>query len=177
MGVPHVPNRRIRSPRVWLGLAFLGLWLYMLSQLFRIYPAPVTDAFALTTAEAQEALAITSGLGQIILFSGLVAALWRANRAAGLSGSGVRGLFFGAAGVGVLLSFEIALLADWVRIVVDPVNLMARAPALDIGVLLGSALVFAGLASLGVGLAQATGLFAPKAPAQSRIPSIPEETG
>jgi len=177
MGAPHEPNRRIRSPRVWLGLAFLGVWLYMLSQLFRIYPAPVANAFALTTAEAQEALAITSGLGQIILFAGLVAALWRANRAAGLSGSSVRGLLFGAAGVGVLLAFEIALFADWVRIVADPVKLMVRAPSLDIGVLVGSALVFAGLASLGLGLAQATGLFAPKASARTRTPSVPEETG
>jgi len=54
---------------------------------------------------------------------------------------------------------------------------MVRAPSLDIGVLVGSALVFAGLASLGLGLAQATGLFAPKAPARSRTPSVSEETG
>jgi hypothetical protein len=147
----------------------------LLSQLFRIYPAPVTEAFALTTSESQEALAITSGLGQITFFSGLVAALWRANRAAGLSGSGIRGLAFGAAGVGTLALFEIALFADWVRIIVDPVKLMAHSPVLDIGILLGSALVFASLASLGVGLAQATGLFAPRA-GPVPIPSRPEET-
>lgn len=175
MGAPHVKDRRIRSPRLWLGLAFVGVWLYLLSQFFRIYPAPVTDAFALNTAEAQEALAITSGLSQIILFSGLVAALWRANRAAGLSGSGIRGLVFGVAGLGILSLFELALLADWVRVAVDPVNVMARTPALDIGILAGSALVFAGLASLGVGLAQATGLFAPRA-GRVRVPSRPEET-
>src|SRR2546427_11217013 len=110
MGAPHEPNRRIRSPRVWLGLAFLGVWLYMLSQLFRIYPAPVANAFALTIAEAQEALAITSGLGQIILFAGLVAAPWRANPAVRPSRASRRGLPLGWAGGGGPVVIPIARL-------------------------------------------------------------------
>ena len=158
MSAAPVATRRITPPRGWLGLAFLAVWLYLISQMLRIFPSGTADAFDLTIPEARQVLAITSGLGQIGLFAGLVAALWRANLAAGLRGSGVRGLGFGAAGVGILSLFEIALFSDWIRIT-SPLSDLARSPALDAGFIAGTALVFAGLASLGVGLAKAVDLF------------------
>ena len=159
MTVASAPVPRIRSPRGWLGLAFLGVWLYLISQLLRIFPDGTAGTFDLTISETQEVLAITSGLGQIVLFAGLVSALWRANLAAGLSGSGVRGLAFGAAGVAILTFLEVALLLNWLGLAQSPVDLFARSAALDAGVIAGTALVFAGLASLAVGLSQALDLF------------------
>jgi len=159
MTVGSAPIPRIRSPRGWLGLAFLGVWLYLISQMLRIFPTGTAGMFDLTISETQEVLAITSGLGQIVLFAGLVSALWRANLAAGLSGSGIRGLAFGAAGVAILTFLEVALLLDWLGLALSPMDLFARSAALDAGVIVGTALVFAGLASLGVGLSQALDLF------------------
>src|SRR5207244_8150064 len=98
-----VPARRIPPPRGWLGLAFLAVWLYLISQLLRIFPNGTADAFDLSIPEARQVLAITSGLGQIVLFAGLTAALWRANLAAGVSGSRIRGLGLGVAGSGCSL--------------------------------------------------------------------------
>ena len=103
-------------------------------------------------------VAITSGLGQIGLFAGLVAALWRANLATGVSDTGIRGLGLGLAGVGMLSLFEIALIVDWVRIA-SPLTELTQSPALDAGIITGTAVVFAGLAALGVGLARAVDLF------------------
>ena len=168
---------RIRSARGWLGLAFLGVWLYLISQLLRIYPNGTAGAFDLTIPEAQQLLAITSGLGQIVLFAGLVTALWRAHLATGLSGSGVRGLAFGAAGVGTLLFLEAALVLDWIGLELSPVSMLARTTALDAGIIAGTALVFAGLASLGFGLSQAIDPFGR---AEREVPpsvSGAEETG
>ena len=177
MTTARVPARSIRPPRGWLGLAFLAVWLYLISQLLRIFPSGTADAFGLSIPEARQVLAITSGLGQIVLFAGLTAALWRANLVAGVSGSRIRGLGLGVAGVGLLSLFEIALFFDWIRIFVNPMNELARSPALDAGIIAGTALVFAGLASLGVGLARAVDLFGrakaavPAAPGQSEEPS------
>jgi hypothetical protein len=144
--------------------------LYLISQLLRIYPDGTASAFELTITEARQVLAITSGFGQIVLFTGLVTALWRANLAAGLSGSGVRGLAFGAAGVGILMFLEAALLLDWIGFPVSAVGLLVRTTALDAGIIAGTALVFAGLASLGVGLSQAIDLFGRAERAQQEIP-------
>ena len=151
-------RRGIRSPRGWLGLAFLAVWLYLISQLLRIFPGGTADAFVLTLPEARQVHAITSGLGQIGLFMGLIASLWRANVAAGGSGMGMRGLAFGAAGVAIMSLFEIALIVDWLRIV-SPLTPLTVSPSLDAGIITGTAVVFAGLASLGVGLARAVDLF------------------
>ncbi len=174
MSSASVASRGIRSPRGWLFLAFLGVWLYFVSQLLRLYPERAADYLALTVAEAKEVLAITSGLGQILLFAGLVATLWRANLAVGLSASGLRGLAFGAAGVGILTLFEAALFVDWLQIP-SPANALVQSPVLDAGVIAGTAFAFVGLASLGVGLAQATGLLARTARAASENPA-PEKT-
>ena len=167
MTASPIDARRIRSPRGWLGLAFLAVWLYLISQLLRIFPAGTADAFGLTVPEARQVLAITSGLGQIGLFAGLVAALWRANLAAGVSDTGIRGLGLGLAGVGMLTLFEIALFVDWIR-VASPFTDLTRSPALDAGIITGTAVVFAGLASLGVGLARAVDLFG-----RSRAAAVP----
>src|SRR5207247_11226204 len=83
MTASPIDARRIRSPRGWLGLAFLAVWLYLISQLLRIFPAGTADAFGLTVPEARQVLAITSGLAQVGALAGLVAVLWRANLAAG----------------------------------------------------------------------------------------------
>jgi hypothetical protein len=159
MTTPPVAARRIPPPRGWLGLAFLAVWLYLVSQLLRIFPSGVAQAFDLTIPEAGQVLAITSGLGQIVLFCGLTAALWRANLAAGVSRSRLRGLALGAAGVLVLIAFEIALFFDWMGISFGRLSDFSRSPLLDAGIIAGTALVFAGLASLGIGLARAVNLF------------------
>ena len=166
--------RRIRSPRGWLGLAFLAVWLYMISQLLRIFPAGTADAFGLTISETRQVLAITSGLGQIGLFAGLVAALWRANLATGVSDTGIRGLGLGLAGVGMLSLFEIALIVDWVRIA-SPLTELTQSPALDAGIITGTAVVFAGLAALGVGLARAVDLFGRSRAAAAPPPALRSE--
>ena len=177
MTMAPVPARRIPPPRGWLGLAFLAVWLYLISQLLRIFPNGTADAFDLSIPETRQVLAITSGLGQIVLFAGLTAALWRANLAAGVSGSRIRGLGLGVAGVGLLSLFEIALFFDWIGFFVSPFNELSHSPALDAGIIAGTALVFAGLASLGVGLARAVDLFGR---AQAAVPEAPvrsEEPG
>src|SRR5437763_11607553 len=157
----------IRVSCGWLVIAILSVLLYLISQLLRIFPAGTADAFGLTVPEARQVLAITSGLGQIGLFAGLVAALWRANLAAGGSDTGIRGLGLGLAGVGVLTLFEIGLFVDWIRVSCRLADL-TRSPALDAGLITGTAVVFAGLASLGVGLARAVDLFG-----RSRAAAVP----
>jgi len=170
--------RTVDPPRAWLGLAFLAVWLYLVSQLLRIFPNGIAAAFDLTVPEARQVLAITSGLGQIGLFAGLVAALWRANLAAGVSKSGIRGLGLGILGVAILSFFEVALLLDWIRLSVDGLANLVRSPGLDAGIIAGTALVFSGLASLGVGLARAVDLFGRgRAAASTPAATLSEETG
>src|SRR5437588_10831197 len=108
MTASPIDARRIRSPRGWLGLAFLAVWLYMISQLLRIFPVGTADAFSLTISETRQVLAITSGLGQIGLFAGLVAAWWPASLAAAASRAGTRGLRRGLGGVGDLCLVQVA---------------------------------------------------------------------
>src|SRR2546428_2117487 len=100
MASSRIGRTGLQSPRGWLFLAFLGVWLYLASQLLRLYPARVAEIVVLPISEVKELLALTSGLGQLLFFGGLVAALWRANLAAGASSAGIRGLAFGVAGGG-----------------------------------------------------------------------------
>src|SRR5256886_7220488 len=100
MSSPRIGRTGLGSPRGWLFLAFLGVSLYLASQLLRLYPARVAEIVVLPAPEVKEILALTSGLGQLLFFGGLVAALWRANLAAGASSAGIRGLAFGVAGGG-----------------------------------------------------------------------------
>src|SRR5947208_1521371 len=105
MSSPRVAQVGLRSPRGWLFLAFLGVWLYLASQLLRLYPGRVAAVVVIPVLEVKEVLALTSGLGQLLFFGGLVAALWRANLAAGASNAGIRGLSCGVAGGAILAVF------------------------------------------------------------------------
>src|SRR2546422_165556 len=130
-----------------------------------------------TRRKARSTARWTSGLGQLLFFCGLVAALWRANLAAGASNAGIRGLAFGVAGVGTLGVFEFALFLDWLGAALNPIGVLAQTPVLDTGVIAGTALAFAGLASLVVGFAQSTDLFGRR---ERRVPAPAarkEETG
>src|SRR5256885_15465218 len=100
MSSPRIGRTGLRSPRGWLFLAFLGVSLYLASQLLRLYPARVAEIVVLPAAEVKEILALASGLGQLLFFGGLVAALWRAELAPGVSHPGVRGLAFRVGGGG-----------------------------------------------------------------------------
>jgi len=177
MASPRIGRPGLRSPRGWLFLAFLGVWLYLASQLLRLYPARVAEIVVLPVLEVREVLALTSGLGQLLFFGGLVAALWRANLAAGASSAGIRGLAFGVAGVGTLGVMEFALFLDWLGAPVNPIGVLAQTPVLDTGVIAGTALAFAGLASLVVGFAQSTDLFGRRERMVPAHATRKEETG
>src|SRR2546427_7550939 len=127
MASSRIGRTGLQSPRGWLFLAFLGVWLYLASQLLRLYPARVAEIVVLPISEVKELLALTSGLGQLLFFGGLVAALWRANLAAGASSAGIRGLAFGVAGGGPLRRVEFA---PFLRLLRGPGNPLAvLAPA------------------------------------------------
>jgi len=145
MGSPRIARSGLRSPRGWLFLAFLGVWLYLASQLLRLYPARVADVVVLPVSEVREILALSAGLGQLLFFGGLVAALWRANLAAGVSNAGIRGLAFGVAGVGLLGVLVVAAFLPFVR---------TRASWRDID-FIGSAALAAGLIPVLVALSVA----------------------
>jgi len=166
MASPQVAYAGIRAPRAWLGLAFLGVWLYFIAKIMELYPERVADSVGVGRGEALQLLAIVAGLASILFFAGLVAALWRANLAAGLSGSSVRGLVFGSAGVGVLVIFEVGRLLEWFGVRADALGSLLLAG--DIGDIAGNALSFAGLAFLVVGLAEAAGIFGRPAPEPAR---------
>src|SRR5437870_12484460 len=134
MGSPRIGRTGLRSPRGWLFLAFLGVSLYLTSQLLRLYPARVAVIVVLPAAEVKEVLALTSGLGQLLFFGGLVAALWRANLAAGGSHVGVRGAAFGGGGGGRLGVVGFPLFPGLVAGAFDPMVALAQTPILRTGV-------------------------------------------
>lgn len=144
-------------PRGWLLVAFLGVSLYLVSQVLQAYYVGVAEAVGLPPPEVLRILGVTSGLGSLFVLSGLVTALWRANLAAGLSPASVRGLVLGASGVGVLVLFEFGLVLDLFGVGGDSVRAFIQVQ--PIGGAFGNALALAGLASLAVGLAHATSLF------------------
>src|SRR2546427_7144865 len=128
MASSRIGRTGLQSPRGWLFLAFLGVWLYLASQLLRLYPARVAEIVVLPISEVKELLALTSGLGQLLFFGGLVAALWRANLAAGASSARIRGLAFGLAGGGAPRGVVIALLLPWLRAARHPPGGFAANP-------------------------------------------------
>ena len=172
MAPSQVAYAGVRAPRGWLGVAFVGVWLYFIAKIMELYPERLADSTQVGRGEALQMLAIIAGLASILFFSGLVSALWRANLAAGLSPASVRGLVFGSAGVGVLVVFESARLLDWVGMQVDALRSLLL--AVEIGDIAGNALAFAGLAFLVVGLAEAAGIFGRAEPEVPR--AAPEET-
>src|SRR3989454_4341893 len=122
MASPRIGRPGLRSPRGWLFLAFIGVWLYLASQLLRLYPARVAEIVVLPVLEVREVLALTSGLGQLLFFGGLVAALWRANLAAGASSAGIRGLAFGVAGGGAPRGMGFTRLLDLFAVPGKPIR-------------------------------------------------------
>ena len=161
VGSPQPASPTIRPPRGWLGLAFLGIWIYFLSQVFQLYEGFFAEGAGLTEPEAISVLRITSNLGEILFLSGVVAALWRANLAAGPASGGTRGLALGSASVGLLVFFEAVLLLDWMEIATP----LIRSVGLwfGLGSIVAVALGLAGIASLGVALSRAVGLFGVRA--------------
>src|SRR2546427_8547178 len=152
MASSRIGRTGLQSPRGWLFLAFLGVWLYLASQLLRLYPARVAEIVVLPISEVKELLALTSGLGQLLFFGGLVAALWRANLAAGASSAGIRGLAFGVAGGGTLGVVEFALFLDWLGAPVNPIGGLGPTPGLHTRGIAGPAPPFVRFAPLVVGL-------------------------
>lgn len=154
---PQLAFDDVPPPRGWLLVSFLGVWLYLIAQILQIYVDRVAAAVALPASEVLDTLGVLSVLGSIFVLSGLVTALWRANLAAGLSPAGVRGLVLGAAGVGVLVLFDLALVLNLIGVGGQAVRALIDAQAvLNV---FGNALSLAGLASLAVGLAHAASLF------------------
>src|SRR2546428_13485378 len=100
MASPRIGRSGLRSPRGWLFLAFLGVWLYLAAQLLRLYPARIAEIVVLPVSEVKEVLALTAGLGQLLFFGGLVPALWRANLPAGPANAGIPGRALAGAGGG-----------------------------------------------------------------------------
>ncbi len=172
MGSARVGLGGVRAPRGWLGLAFLGVWLYFLSQLSQLYREAFAAAAGISMPDATDVLRLTSNLGQILFLAGVGAALWRANLAAGLSSSGVSGLVIASAGVGVLVLFEVVLFLAWFGLVTGPVAALGDAYA--VGSITGVALGLGGIAYLGVGLSQAVGLFGRRED-EAAAPRTPEK--
>src|SRR2546422_2892104 len=128
MSSPRIGRTGLRSPRGWLFVAFLGVSLYLASQLLRLYPARVAEIVVLPAAEVKEILALASGLGQLLFFGGLVAALWRANLAAGVSNAGIPGLAFRLAGGRTPGVVEVAPFPRWLRAGVNPTGVVGATP-------------------------------------------------
>lgn len=173
MARPQTSRFGVRAPRLWLGVAFVGVWLYFIAKVLEIYSDRFAQSADLAPAEARQVLSIIAGLASILFFSGLVAALWRANLATGLSGSSVRGLVVGSAGVGVLVIFAIAQMLDWIGIRLA--SLQSLLGANQLGDIAGNALAFAGLAFLCVGLAESVGIFR-RAKTETPRPAADEST-
>lgn len=167
----------VRSPLGWLVVAFFGVWLYLITKILQWYSEPISEALGVELDELYDVLVVTAGAGSFLLLAGLIAALWRANLAAGLSPAGPRGLVLGAAGLGILLVFEVALVLDLFRLGGEPIRSLVFGQ--PVGDVIGNALSFAGLASLAVGLAHAASLFgrtreagtAPTAPPSTERPT------
>lgn len=167
----------LRAPGRWLALASLGVWLYFVSQLSQAYLPAFADGAGLSLDDAGRVLRIGSNLGQLLFFAGIVAALWRANRAAGRSGSGVRGLVVGSAGTAILGILEGLLLTDWYRVpLISGAAVDAIAPVASP---FGVALALTGIASLVVSLTRTVGLLSGQAatPASSATSPAFERSG
>jgi len=151
----HMGSGRFAASHVavrqrWLGLSFLGIWVYLAAQLSQLYPTSFADGVGLSATDADLVLRIMSNLGQVFFFAGIVATLSRANRRAGVSRAGIRGLVAGSAGIGVLALIESFLLLQWFEV---PLSSLAQvAEYYQVVSVLGVGLALAGIASLAVGL-------------------------
>lgn len=150
MGSARLGPSRVGSRQRWLGLSFLGVWVYLAAQLLQLYPVSFADRAALSLTDANLLLRIMSNLGQVLFFVGIVATLSRANRSVGVSRAGVQGLVAGSLGIGMLVVLECLLVFQWYRIPLG--SLAGIAEFYPVGSILGVALALAGIASLAVGL-------------------------
>ena len=158
MGTAPGASSAVAAPERWLAVSFLGVWIYLAAQLFQLYPTSFADGASLSLADANLALRIMSNLGQILFFAGIVAALWRANRAADPSSrAGIRGLVVGSLGTSTLIFIEALLLLRWFEIPFD--SMIPLTDWYPVGSVVGVALASAGIASLAVGLTRGSGLF------------------
>ncbi len=151
------PGEPVRSPRGWVGLAFFGSVLYGASKLMEFYPDQASRLIRLSPATLGTYLPLTAIAGTVFFFAGLVAALWRTNRAGGRTAAGTAGVTLGTLGVLVLLGEGIALVVNQLALRVALPAAWLDSVALED--LAGTFLAFAGLAGLGWGLAHASGLF------------------
>ncbi len=147
----------VRSPRGWAGLAFLGVIVYGASKLMESYPDQASRLMRVSTSTLGTYLPIAAIAGTILLFAGLVAALWRVNRAAGWTAAGAAGATLGTLGVVVLLGEALALVVGQLALRVALPAAWVDSVALED--LAGTFLAFAGLVGLGWGLTHAGGLY------------------
>lgn len=140
-----------------MGLSFFGVIVYGASKLMEFYPDQASRLIHLSPATLGTYLPLTAIAGTVLFFAGLVAALWRANRAAGWSAAGAMGATLGTAGVVVLLGEGLALVVSQLALRVPLPAVWMNSVALED--FAGTVLAFAGLAGLGMGLAHASGLF------------------
>lgn len=164
----------VTAPRGWLRLALFGAFVYLASKLMAFYPDAASRATGVSAPALVSFLPVVAGAGLVLFLWGLVAAFWRLNRAAGHSGTGVAGLVAGALGVIVLAALVLLDLGTAFSISDPVVTALREREAL--ATLIGTFLAFAGLATLGLGLARAGGLFGAPSRSPSRSPSGTPET-
>lgn len=153
---PMASGEPVRPPRAWVGLAFSGAFLYGGSKLMEFYPKQASHMTTFSTSTLATYLPLTAIAGTILFFAGLVAALWRANRAAGRTGAAAAGVTLGTLGVLVFLGEAVALLVNQLSLpVAIPAPWLGSVAIED---LVGTFLASVGLAGLAWGLARAAGL-------------------
>jgi hypothetical protein len=156
MSVSAAPEP-VHAPRGWLRLALFGAFVYLASKLMEFYPSAASQATTISLANLTPLLPVIAGAGLVLFLCGLVAAFWRLNRAVGHTHAGVAGLVAGAVGVTVLAGL---VLMDLVMALGLPVPLLeALASREGLTDLVGTFFAFVGLATLGIGMAHARGLF------------------
>ncbi len=147
---PDDPPDPPRRPYAWLVLAVLGALGYVGSRLLLLDPARAQAITREPSTLLQTDLPVIASAGLVLLFLGLLGALWRARRIRGPTRSGRAGVAVGALGALVLAFSTVALpvVLQESPGSVPPVLADAGAPA----ALAGTAFVFLGLVCLAAGL-------------------------
>jgi hypothetical protein len=149
----------VTAPRGWLRLALFGAFVYLASKLMEFYPTAASQATGISPTNLGSYLPVLAGAGLVLFLCGLVAAFWRLNRAVGHTHAGVVGLVAGAVGVFVLAGLVVLDLAMALGLPIPLLAALGSRQALTD--LVGTFFAFVGLATLGVGLVHARGLFQP----------------
>ncbi len=152
----------VPTPRGWVRLALFGSFVYLASQLMAFFPAAAARATQVDPATLAAWLPVGPATGLVLFLGGTVAAFWRVNRVAGHTAAGVMGLVGGT--LGVLLLAGLDLLALVVAFGAHNVVLDSHGSDVPLVQLLGTFLAFAGLATLGLGLAHALWVAEPARP-------------